>query len=518
MQGGWHMLKRVGDREFPGKTEVFIKEASFPVPFQPGLEFNSPAHGNWNIVHTGMLVPEAQQIYVCADNCMRGVVLTAAEMNAADRFSFVIVEEKDLLGGNLEDVTIEGVTDVLKRLDKKPKAVLLFTVCLHHFLGSDLDRIYGELEKRFPEIFFMRCFMDPIMQKTGPTPDQKLRLAMYDAVQERKADPKCVTVLGSDFVLDEGSDICRILKKNEILLREIPTCETWEDYQNLGEGSLILNCYPAGKFGAEKQAERLGRPFLYLPGSFDYGEIQEQEEKLLGMLGQQNNRKTGKINSLDIEKEIRECEEALSHAHQIIGDTPIAVDYLFHPRPLGLTKLLLTHGFQVQSVFLDSISPEEKEVFFWLKENYPELKLISTVRPEMRVRTRQQSEKILAIGQKAAWFTGSRNFVNMVQGGGLWGFDGIRHTAQLMVEAFHEEKDPEDLIVRKGWFPFPHNILPSHGKMPHWDYLPEHQCYSNSPLGKRLPCIPDGSQYNWSDGMPYHPASGCWCHKVPDRP
>ena len=451
MQGGWHMLKRVGDREFPGKTEVFIKEASFPVPFQPGLEFNSPAHGNWNIVHTGMLVPEAQQIYVCADNCMRGVVLTAAEMNAADRFSFVIVEEKDLLSGNLEDVTIEGVTDVLKRLDKKPKAVLLFTVCLHHFLGSDLDRIYGELEKRFPEIFFMRCFMDPIMQKTGPTPDQKLRLAMYDAVQERKADPKCVTVLGSDFALDEGSDICRILKKNEILLREIPTCETWEDYQNLGEGSLILNCYPAGKFGAEKQAERLGRPFLYLPGSFDYGEIQEQEEKLLGMLGQQNNRKTGKINGLDIEKEIRECEEALSHAHQIIGDTPVAVDYLFHPRPLGLAKLLLTHGFQVQSVFLDSISPEEKEVFFWLKENYPELKLISTVRPEMRVRTRQQSEKILAIGQKAAWFTGSRNFVNMVQGGGLWGFDGIRHTAQLMVEAFHEEKDPEDLIVRKGW-------------------------------------------------------------------
>ena len=445
------MLKRVGDREFPGKTEVFIKEASFPVPFQPGLEFNSPAHGNWNIVHTGMLVPEAHQIYVCADKCMRGVVLTAAEMNAADRFSFVIVEEKDLLGGNLEDVTIEGVTDVLNRLDKKPKAVLLFTVCLHHFLGSDLDRIYGELEKRFPEIFFMRCFMDPIMQKTGPTPDQKLRLAMYDAVPEREADPRCVTVLGSDFALDEGADICRLLKKNGICLRETPACETWEDYQKLGEGSLILNGYPAGKFGTEKQARRLGRPFLYLPGSFDYEEIQEQEEKLLGMLEQQNNRKTGEIKGLDIEKEIRECEEALSHAHQIIGDTPIAVDYLFHPRPLGLTKLLLTHKFQVQSVFLDSISPEEKEVFFWLKENYPELKLISTIRPEMRVRTRQQSEKILAIGQKAAWFTGSRNFVNMVQGGGLWGFDGIRHTAQLMVEAFHEEKDPEDLIVRKGW-------------------------------------------------------------------
>ena len=87
-------------------------------------------------------------------------------------------------------------------------------------------------------------------------------------------------------------------------------------------------------------------------------------------------------------REIQDCETVLSHAHEIIGDTPIALDYLFHPRPLGLAKLLLTHGFQVESVFLDSISPEEKEVFFWLKKNYPKLMLISTIRPEMRVRPR----------------------------------------------------------------------------------------------------------------------------------
>ena len=441
------MLKRIGIRAISEKTEVTIGEASFPAPFQSGLEFNSPAHGNWNIVHTGMLVPEAQQIYVCADNCMRGVVLTAAEMNAAERFSFVIVEEKDLLGGNLEDITIEGVTDVLNRLPEKPKAVLLFTVCLHHFLGSDLDRIYGELESRFPEIFFMRCFMDPIMQKTGPTPDQKLRRAMYDAVPEAEADPGCVTLLGSDFVLDADADIRRISEHNGFKLRETAACETWEEYQKLGEGSLIIDCYPAGKFGVQQQAERLGRPFLYLPGSFDYEEIQWQEEQLLEKLKELK----GEITGPDIKKEIRLCEEALSHAKKIIGDTPIALDYLFHPRPLGLAKLLLTHGFKVESIYLDSISPEEKDVFFWLKENIPELKLISTIRPEMRVRTRCSENKILAIGQKAAWFTGSRNFVNMVQGGGLYGFDGIRWTAQLMIEAFEAEKDPEDLIVRKGW-------------------------------------------------------------------
>ena len=105
------MLQRVGETVDPKDAVVKIKDASFPAPFASELEYNSPVHGNWNIVHTGMQVPEAIQIYVCADNCMRGVVLTAAEMNAADRFSFVIVEEQHVLNGNLEDITIEGVTD-----------------------------------------------------------------------------------------------------------------------------------------------------------------------------------------------------------------------------------------------------------------------------------------------------------------------------------------------------------------------------------------------------------------------
>ena len=89
------MLKQVGHPVDEKGAAVAIKDATFPVPFAPGLEFNSPVHGNWNIVHTGMLMPEARQIYVCADNCMRGVVLTAAEMNAADRFSFVIVKRRE---------------------------------------------------------------------------------------------------------------------------------------------------------------------------------------------------------------------------------------------------------------------------------------------------------------------------------------------------------------------------------------------------------------------------------------
>lgn len=461
MQKGRAMLKRVGGEINPEGAVITIGEADFPVPFPLGLEFNSPAHGNWNIVHTGMLMPEAIQIYVCADNCMRGVVLTAAEMNAADRFSFVTVEEENLLNGNLEDVTIEGVTDVLNKLEKKPKAVLLFTVCLHHFLGCDLDRVYEELGTRFPEIVFVRCFMDPIMQKHGLTPDQKLRKAMYDPLITKEPDPLTVTLVGSDFVLDESSDIKRLLRSTGHTLWELPACKTWAEYQQLGSAEIFVSCYPPAKYGADMLAERLNRTHLYLPGCFDYEEIKEEIRNLIKELQagwsreDTSNTKCADITSEEIEafcqREITLCEDSINHAKSIIGGTPVVLDYLYHPRPLGLAKLLLEHGFHVTTVYLDSISPEEKPAFDWLKLHHPDLELRATIQTKMRVLPRGTEGKVLAIGQKAAWFSGSRNFVNMVQGGGLWGFDGIRGTMELMTEAFLEEKDPEDLIVRKGW-------------------------------------------------------------------
>lgn len=439
------MLQRVGKVITPEGALVKIKDAAFPAPFPSGLEYNSPVHGNWNIVHTGMLVPESIQIYVCADNCMRGVVLTAAEMDAADRFSFVILEEEDLLQGNLEDITIEGVTDVLKKRGDHPKAVLLFTVCLHHFMGSNLDYIYGELEERFPDICFIRCYMDPIMQKHGLTPDQKLRKAMYDPLPVCIRDSKSVSVFGSDFVLDENSDIKRLLKRYGYQVRELPSCARWQDLLDMGKSQLFINCYPAGKYGMEEQAKRLGREHLYLPGSFSYDEIESQLRALTDAL------QLPELTDEELDREKQSCEDALKKARDVIKDMPIVLDYLYHPRPLGLTRLLLTHGFSVKKVYLDSINPEEKKDFLWLQKNAPELELMATIHVKMRVLPRGGSQDVLAIGQKAAYFSGSWHFVNLVEGEGLYGFAGIRRTAELMIDAYYEEKDTEQLVIQKGW-------------------------------------------------------------------
>jgi hypothetical protein len=140
----------------------------------------------------------------------------------------------------------------------------------------------------------------------------------------------------------------------------------------------------------------------------------------------------------------------LEQARKIIGETPIAIDYTAVPRPLGLARLLLEHGFHVIRIYADSFLPEEEKDFEWLKVHAPWLMIYATIHVKMRVLPREYDEKVLAIGQKAAYFMGTPYFVNMVEGGGLYGFSGICRLAGWMEEAFRQEKDTETLIIRKG--------------------------------------------------------------------
>lgn len=503
------MLRRVERPDFPideKDAAVRIADAAFPVPFAHRLEFNAPVHGTWNIVHIGLLVPECHQIYVCADNCMRGVVLTAAEMGAGDRFSSVLIEENDLYDQNLETITIEGVSDVIRRLPYRPRAVTVFLVCLHHFVGTDAAFVFKTLEERFPDIDFMRCWMDPVMQKTGLTPEQKLKESMFRPVRPLPVDPGLVCVLGDNQALDPDSDLAQAVKKagGRILqlhdwkmhaerigissLQKFPAeeesrdaydfmvpCETYDDYLQIGAAGLLVTRSPLGVHGVSQLARRLGRPFLYLPPASSEEEIREEIEKLCAVLSDNLQQavvekpwaeQSPASGTADASAAAKPCADqnptfgttdasaaakALAHAHALIGDTEITIDYILNPRVLSLTRRLLQAGFHVTRVYLDAILPEEEEDFIWLQQNAPDLILNATIHPRMRVLHKAENEgKMLALGPKAAWFGGTGHFVNLVDYGGLWGNSGIVKLAALMEDAWLHEKDTRSLVPRKG--------------------------------------------------------------------
>jgi len=482
------MLKKVYEKQNKKLSideipHVRIADAAFPAPFRSGLEYSSPARGTWNIVHTGMLIPEAHEIFVCAAGCLRGVVLTAAEMGTADRFSTVAIRENNLLDGDMEDLVIEGVSDIISKLPKRPPAVLVYTSCVHHFTGVDLDMIYATLRKRFPDIDFTDCYMNPIMRKSGLTPDQLMRSRLYMLLHERERAPQAVAIIGNDLPTDEDSDLMSILKCMGLKVHEITSCKTYEEYQQMAESSVYISYNPDAAAGGDMLSGRLGGRHYALKFSFDYDEI---DETFAGLAKVLNDACGGDTRSIGDELAyIREegraaAEIELAETKELIGDTPISIDYTFCPRPLGLAKLLLDHGMNVTRVYADGIPGGDRAAFDSLQKEHPDLMIYPTVHPGMRfARTANAAArgegadennacgergscdadgqecgcigvKVLAIGQKAAAFEDTGHFVNVVEGGGMIGYEAVTRTCRLMRKAFLEKKDMRGLVQVKG--------------------------------------------------------------------
>ena len=209
----------------------------------------------------------------------------------------------------------------------------------------------------------------------------------------------------------------------------------------MAESEFYISYYPSAAAGGDMLAERLGSKHIYIPFSFDYDEIESSLTKLAASLG---------ISAPDFSGKREECENAIKETLALIGDTPIAIDYTYSPRPLGLAKFLLENGFNVKRVYLDAITGEEKPAFEALKTSFPELQLYPTVHASMRFLAEKEPTNYLAIGQKAAHFMNTNHFVNVVEGGGMYGYFAVLNTLKLMQEAFNEEKDMRNLIQIKG--------------------------------------------------------------------
>ncbi len=434
------MLKNLRTVDTSGAS-VKMRDAAFPVPFSSGLEYAAPARGTWNIVHTGMLIPEAHEIFVCAASCLRGVVLTAAEMSATERFSTIEIKEQNLLDGTMEDLIIDGVLDIVKNLKKRPPAILLYTSCMHHFVGCDMDMVFATLRQKLPDIDFTDCYMNPIMRKSGSTPDETMRRQLYSLLKPAKINPKSINIIGNDLSTSPTSELCQIVCGAGYGLLEITNLKTYEEYKKMAESRVNISYYPAAKSAGDELEKRLGQKHLHLPVSFDFDEIKVSIDTLSYELG---------ANGFNHTPKIQACQDRLNSLKSSLGDTKICIDYTAVSRPFELAKLLCEYGLNVFRIYADSVTSGDKSAFLWLKENVPDIEIFATVHPKMRVLERTTPEKIVAIGQKAAYFTGTQNFVNIVEGGGYWGYDGILKICDEIDDAFKNEKDAKKLIQIKG--------------------------------------------------------------------
>lgn len=430
------------ERVLPAPTAK-LSEAHWPVPFRQGLEYSPPARGLWTIVHVGMLVPECHEIFVCAQGCLRGVVLSAAELGLQRRFSTITVTEEHLRDGQLEDTIIEGVTHILERLPKLPPAVLVYSSCLHHFSGADLGWAYRKLSEAFPDVVFTDCYMTPTLRKSEMPPDNKMRRQLYHGLRPADLPKGGLLVAGSLEAFGPESDFARAAHAAGVPFFELPGMTTYEEYRRMAHARWVVTVNPAALQAGRFLAERHGMRHLQLLLDYNEQRIDDSLETLAELTG---------IPLWDTTAEKSAARTALAQAADALAGRPVAICQTATTRPVALARRLVESGIRVTDLYCDSFLSADKTDFEILRKKAPGILVHPTTVLEMRFATpAEKRDDIVAIGQKAAFFTGATHMLNMIEGGPWWGHGGVRSLALALAAAAREPVDVDRIISVKGY-------------------------------------------------------------------
>lgn len=420
-----------------------IKDVTYQYNADIGLAYSSPCRGIWNIVHIGTQVPGCHQIYVCPTSCLRGVVLTTAEMNAMDRLSTITVGEDNILEGNMEETLQEGVEKVIESLPERPRMIMVFISCIHHFLAANYQRVYKILREEYPDIDFVDAYMDPIMRRKTPAIPSLTRQT-YRVLQPAEHIASQINYIGNWFPTNQFSDLTLYLRSQGIDIRDLSEETDYDRFKEMQFSSLNITFHKYAAWAGRDLDLRLHQKWIPLHLSYDYDVI----DKEMADVCRQLNIPPVPLDA--VQESRKRTEEKLQQLKQMIGNTPIAIDYTAVDEPLSLALYLIRHGFNVESVFIEVIT-EEQKVFDELQQIKPDLRIYSADNWNMRVMKREHEGKILGIGQKAAYYNNTEYFVDVIETAGMYGYLGMQHLFDLMAEAYQKPKDLPSLIQHKGW-------------------------------------------------------------------
>ena len=425
------------------KEFQLIRDMEYEYNADVGLSYASPVRGVWNIVHIGTLVPQSHEIFVCPTSCLRGVVLTTAEMGAMDRLSTITVGEDNILEGDMEEALQNGTERIIAELPERPRAMLIYTSCIHHFLAVNYHRVYRILRDKYPDIDFIDCYMDPIMRRKSPAVPSLWR-QIHRLLKPSPLTKEQVNLVGNCFPYLQHSDLTVFLQERGIRVMDVNTCKSYDEFLTMAASSVNFTFHNTANAAGKDMKIRLGQEWIRMRPGYVYDEIDEDMRAAADYL------EIPPVSADEIEIWRKKSEDAVQRTKEIVGDTPVSVDYTAVDRPLELAIFLLEHGFTVASVFID-VFTESEEIFRRLQALAPDLKVYQSVGWNIRRMERGYDGKIIGIGQKSAYFHDTDYFVNIVENDGMYGYRGIIRLMELLAEAADQPKPMRDLVQIKGW-------------------------------------------------------------------
>ena len=400
--------------------------------FENTLCYTEPSHGDWGIVRIAALVPEVHLLFVSPSACGRHGALGALQHGFKDRVSYLAITREDIIAG-YDGLVEEAVSELLRRKNPRPRAVLIFVSCLDDLIGTDLNSLCQRLHAAHPDVEFQPAHMNPITLDSKKPPMVTTQAAMYAFLHPAKERDQGINLMGNLDALNPNCELFDVLKDWGCApVRHLSDFETFEDYQSMAKSRASLLLSPIASLAAQQMEARLGIPSLFLPVSYDVEEVEAQYAQLAAFLGK------------DIPQLGAQREEALAEMEatlKALAGRPIWITAGSVLKPFALARALLQAGLNVEAVVAQTAIAPDRAACQWLCENHPEVLILQPQHVNV-IDFAHRSPEAVAIGFDAAYLAGASRVVPIVNDAGMFGYWGI---AALMRSLREEAAHPQDL-------------------------------------------------------------------------
>lgn len=407
--------------------------------FHKTLHYVSPAHGGWGVIRVAALIPESYQLFVAPFACGRHGALGGAVNGIKDRIFYLYIDESDIVSGNYENLIPEAVDELLEFLEEKPRVLLIFVSCLDDLLGTDHEDLNRRLTKKYPDIQFRSCHMNPISLDTKFPPGVTLQNNIYSLLKPSFEKNRAINLIGNHTPVNRECELFEIMEKHGYEVKHITDYKTFDGFLSMASSCLNLLLSPAAGYASLEMEERLKIPALRSYHTYDLSEVEDFYRELSKRL------------SIDIDISVYadKAKKAIDKAKETIGDYPISLDFQAVKKPFTLGKALLEYGFRVELIMADEVKAFEKPAYQFIEENYPEVEIVNALHPDM-VKSALKGRDTLCIGIDSGYATGSPRVVNLMDDEFLFGYYGITRLMGMMEKAFLDASDIQDMIEEAG--------------------------------------------------------------------
>ncbi len=411
--------------------------------FEDTLHYSSPANGGRGIVRTGMLVPEAVELFVCPFACGRHGSIAAVKQGFKDRLFYLYLDQADIIEG-YDDAIIPAVDDLIEVLPKRPKVILIFVSCLDDLIGTDHEALNTALSEKYPDIKFRSCHMNPISLGGKLPPPISIQNNMYSLLDKQNELDMGVNTIGSLAAVSQESEIHEFLKALGYgELRHISLYDTFEGYQNMAKSQFNIVLAPAGRQAAAQMEKKHGKPFIFQPVTYRMEEIRQNYEGMAKWLSKEMS------DDFDIEIYEKHTQEVIDRALAAVGSMPIIVDASAVVRAFDMARALLEYGFNVIRVQTQDCIKIDKANMEWLINEHPEVEIMQSQHHKAVLQDKRVKDSI-AIGVDGAYLAGSDYVVDMFADEGMYGYHGVVCVMNKLEHALDQKIDLRAMIHEYG--------------------------------------------------------------------